>query len=163
MYYTKEFIDHVRDLIHSQPMPPIYNPEEWSQNPRDFNCYAYALQIKMSLFDIEFKPGFTTGELVKRRDYTPEFILEKFFIDCENLGLNVTETTVDEEINDNEYKIAVYYIKGFSFHFAWQDKKGIWSHKHGWLDPIMVIEGDISENIGMSKFIGVFRISKKKE
>lgn len=164
MYYTHEFIDGVRKIVCSQPIPPVYNPDEWSKNPRDFNCYAYALQINMNLFGIEFRPGFTTGNLINRKDYTAGFILKNVLIDCENLGLNISETTIDEKIKCNEYKIVVYFINRFSFHFIRQDSNGKWSHKNGWLEPIKIVnEEDILKEDNLLKVIGIFKISKKEE
>ena len=163
MYYTKEFTDCVRKLIHSQPFPPIYNPEEWSSNPKDFNCYAYALQVNnISLEKLD--PGFTIGLTMKKREITAESVLRNFFIDCENLNLSVSETTVDEEIDEKSYKIAIYVINGFTFHFIRQDSNGGWSQKGGWLNPITIVnEEDVLNKDRLYKLIGIFKISKKEE
>ena len=163
MYYTKEFIDCIKQKVKESHIPPIYNPEEWSKRSRDFNCYAYVLQINNISLE-ELDPGFTIGITMKKKEITAESVLKNFLIDCENLNLNVSKTTIDEEIGKDAYKIALFVINGFTFHFIRQDSNGAWSHKRGWLDPIAIInESDILKEDNLYKLVGIFKISKKKE
>lgn len=161
MDFTKDFINRARNTIHKQSIPPVYNPEEWKG--KKFNCYAYALQMNMHIESMKLGIGFTTGILYGREKYTVQFVLEQFLIDCENLKLNCTQIQIDDEIDENEYKVALYVWENFSYHLKRQDIDGNWSEKRGWLEPISKVK---KEDLGDEEdfmLIGFFKISKKKE
>lgn len=154
-------INQVKEVVGNQPIPPHYNPKEWKG--KKFNCYAYAMRMCMNLDGYAIIPGFISrGNTNDYRD-TKEYTLDYFKEDCEALGLKLFPTNLEEKINENEYKIAVYVKSGWDFHFARQDSNGEWSEKNGWRGPIQVLKtGDVTKNEGGYEFIGMFRVSKKE-
>lgn len=161
MKFTKEFTDQARKVIHKQSIPPVYNPAEWEH--LKFNCYSYALQLKISIESRQLPIGFTTGKIARKIDYTAKFVLEQFFIDCKNLKLNCSEIQIDDRIKKNEYKVALYVWENFSYHLKRQDSNGMWSEKRGWLDPITIVKEEEILKDELYKFVGLFKISKKEE
>lgn len=161
MTQYEEFINQVKELVSKQPIPPHYNLDEWTG--KSFNCYAYAMRICMDLFAYDINPGFISRG--KSNDYrcTEEYTLKYFKEDCKALGLQLLPTDLEEEINENEYKIAVYVKPGMDFHFARQDSNGEWSEKNGWRKPIEVLKtDDVTKNENGYEFIGMFKVSKKE-
>ena len=161
MDYTKEFIDEARNIIHKQSIPPVFNPNEWKD--KKFNCYAYALQLNMNIDSWKLGIGFTTGRQYESEKYTEDFVLEQFLIDCENLNLNCSKIQIDDEIEEDEYKIALYVWKNWSYHLKRQDSDGNWSEKRGWHNDISRVKKEDLLNDELFKLIGIFKISKKKE
>lgn len=161
MKFTKEFTDRARKVIHKQPIPPAYNPVEWEN--MKFNCYSYALQLKINIENRQLPIGFTTGRVAQRKDYKAKFVLEQFLVDCKNLNLNCTEIHIDDKIGKDEYKVALYVWEDFSYHLKRQDSNGMWSEKRGWLDPITSVKKEDVLNDKTYELIGIFKISKKKE
>lgn len=161
MTQYEEFINQVKEIVGKQPIPPHYNLDEWTG--KSFNCYAYAMRICMDLDDYDdIIPGFISRG--KANDYcdTKECILKYFKEDCEALGLQLFPTDLEEKINENEYKIAVYVNTGYDFHFARQNSNGIWSEKDGWRGPIQVLKtDDVTKTEDRYEFIGMFKVSKK--
>lgn len=162
MAQHEEFINQVKEVVGNQPIPPIYNPEEWEG--KSFNCYAYAMRIFMNLMYVGYsiEPGFISRGKANGCRYTKKYILDYFKKDCEALGLQVLPTNLEED-NENEYKIAVYVKPGRDFHFARQDSNGNWSEKNGWWDKIKTLKPeDVTKTYDGYKFIGMFKVSKKE-
>lgn len=156
----EDFINRAKEVINNQSIPPLYNPDDY--NDLFLNCYAYALQLCMDCKDRLISPGFMSKQITSRYDipYTKEYIIESFIKDCELLNLQVLPSTISEPIRADEYKIAVYIIKNFSFHFARLDSNGKWSEKPGWQNKIKIVKS-VTENEFGYKLIEVFRVSKK--
>ena len=161
----KELIKICKNAAEIASIPPQFNPEEWAG--KEFNCYAYALRICVDFraYYGEIVPGFLTiGKNESYRD-GPEAIVKLFKQDCQVLNLQVTETNLNEPINENEYRVAVYacICRNYrDFHFIRQDSNGSWSHKRGWLNPIETYEKDILKNMGIYDFINIFKLTKKE-
>lgn len=158
----KEFIDLIKKNVRSATIPPHYNPNEW--NEKEFNCYAYALGICMNFDDFDrIVPGFLSRGILNDYNDTKEETIQYFKYDCEILGYKVTETTLDEKIGKNGYKIAAYVSEYRDFHFVRQDSNGNWSEKRGWGGKIEIRkEEDIVKNSDKYEFIGIFIVSKKE-
>lgn len=156
----EDFINRAKKVINNQPIPPQYNPDDYKD--LSFNCYAYVLQLCLDCKDYYISPGFMSKQITGRYDipFTEEYILTSFKEDCELLGLQALQSTIAEPIRSDEYKIAVYIIEDFGFHFARLDSNGNWSEKPGWLKEIKIVES-VTENEFGYKFIEVFRVSKK--
>lgn len=157
----QDFINHAKEVVNSQPFPPRYNPDDYKG--KFFNCYAYALQLCMDCKNYQISPGFMSKHIKNSRFEIPctrEYIIKNFQKDCEALGLQVLSSSISESIRANEYKIAVYFIEDFGFHFARQDSNGKWSEKPGWINEIRIVES-VTENEFGYKLIGIFRVSKK--
>ena len=151
-------------IVSNQPIPPKFDPGEWSLI--QFNCYAYAMRINMSFSefdDFEILPGFISRDRVNIIYNSTDEILQYFKEDCEALGLNAIPTKMEDKLNSNEYKVAIYTNESFGVHFIRQDSNGKWSEKVGWCGKIKIIENEnlITQGIGRYKFLQMFRISKK--
>lgn len=159
----------LKKCISKNNYPPQYSPQKW--NNKKFNCYLYALDLCM-----DFQPYLDDGRIVpgipgflsraENNDYREikEKTLQYFIEDCEILNLNISETTLDEKINKNEYKIAVYVEEYDDFHFVRQDSNGKWSEKAGWGGDIRQVKKEdiVSDSYkNRYKFIGMFKVSKK--
>ena len=162
---TQEFINHVKLLSSSRPISPVYNPNEWEGS---FNCYMYALNICSNFIGYRTNPGFLQNneEYIKNEgilSYNQENLIRFFKDDCNELKLNVAETTLNEKVKSNEYKIAIYLNSNGGYHFARQDSNGMWSEKNGWCGSIEVLkEEDIDKSIHVFSFIGVYKVSRKE-
>lgn len=156
----EDFINRAKEVVNNQTIPPLYNPDDY--NDLHFNCYAYALQLCMDCKDFYIIPGFMSKQINGRYEipYTKEYIIESFKKDCELLGLQVFQSTISEPINSDEYKIAVYIIENYGFHFSRLDNNGKWSEKPGWLNKIKIVKSVTKNEFGY-KLIEVFRVSKK--
>ena len=164
---NKELIRICKEASEIASIPPQFNLDEWKG--KEFNCYAYALRICVDLgayYKREIVPGFLSiGKNEYYRD-GPEAIVKLFKQDCEILNLKVSETSLNEPLNENEYKVAVYACVCGSyrdFHFIRQDSNGSWSHKRGWIKPIETyMEEDILRNFGIYQFVKLFKLTKKE-
>ena len=162
-----ELIKICKNAVEMASIPPQYNPDEWKG--KEFNCYAYALRICVDLrayYNREIVPGFLSIGKNAFYQESPETMLKLFKQDCETLNLKVSETSLNEPLNENEYKVAVYACACGNykdFHFIRQDSNGNWSHKRGWLKPIETYEEkDILKKFGIYEFVKMFKIAKKE-
>lgn len=104
-------------------------------NINDTNCYAYALGLDVPQNEI-CTCAYELGNIyyfynnVKRCfRYHEELLLNDF----KTLGLLYREASLDEEINDDEWKIAYFdSIYECGYHFFRQIENGIWWHKYDW-------------------------------
>lgn len=164
---TQEFINHVKLLSSQSTIPPTYNPDEWHGS---FNCYMYALNINTNFIGYRTNPGFLVEEIKQEfakkeglLDYNKENLIKFFKDDCKELKLKVTETTMNEKVESNEYKIAIYLNSVGRSHFTRQDGNGGWSEKNGWCGSIEVLnEEDIDKSIHGFTFVGVYKVSRKE-
>lgn len=155
---TKEFINFVKKISAQSILPPIYDPSQWKGS---FNCYAYALNISSDFIEYRIYPGFISNIQVKK--YDEESLIYAFKEDCKVLKLQTIKTTIDEKIDSNEYKIALYLNSTGGFHFTRQDNDGGWSEKEGWWGKIEILEKkDITKCIHGYKFVGIYRVSRKE-
>ena len=70
---------------------------------------------------------------------------------------------MNEKVESNEYKIAIYLNSVGRSHFTRQDKDGKWSDKEGWCGSIEILnEEDIDKSIHGFSFIGVYKVSRKE-
>lgn len=162
---TQEFINYVKVLSAKSDIPPIFNPSEWKGS---FNCYMYALNINSNFIGYRTNPGFLKAneEYIKKGGvlyYNKENLIKYFKDDCRELGLQVIETTINEKISDNEYKIVVYLNSIGRFHFVRRDSNGVWSEKNGWCGKIEILKKqDINQTVHGYKFVGVYKVSRKE-
>lgn len=159
----QEFINQVKDVVSNADIPPHYDPDEWKG--KSFNCYAYALRICLDLgrWSTRIRPGFVSRGEKNHYENTEECLLKHFQEDCEALGLELSQTSIDESIGDNEYKIAVY-IAYDDFHFVRQDSNGQWSQKRGWYRAIHTLkEEEVPRTMRKYRYLGVFKVSKKQD
>lgn len=158
---TLEFLDFVKEIFSTRTIPPSFNPNEWKE--KSFNCYAYCFDICTNLIGYRTNPGFLVGLDSGDYNYNKESLINFFKQDCNELNLHVAETTMDEEISDNEYKIALYLNSKGGFHCARQDANGQWSDKDGWCGSIEILKKeDIIKTLHSYTLAGVYRVSRKE-
>lgn len=120
----------------------LVNPfkEVWL-NLKTTNCYAYALGLDVSVFDLdieEYSLGFTTGYIPKY--YTSEELLEYLIKDLDNLKIDFKFVNDYYKLGTKEWKMAIYGGQEYTtdsfddFHFLKQTENGIWIHKQGYYE-----------------------------
>ena len=129
---TAMSIDFLREKIH----PPIDNEQKESDLWRFFdivNCYSYALGL---LCDISFLNPGQISKMQKKQQYTDEELLERVTKDIHVLGMEIRESTLDEEItNKNAWKIAIMNAdktpiqERYDYHFLKQAPNKQWYQK----------------------------------
>ena len=163
--YT-EFVANSRLILQNEPIPPSFEPELWKD--LEFNCYQYALRIRIDCTIQVVKPGFIFFKNLGYEDYCPKpEILEEYFLaDCNSLGLKVRKTSF-EEYRPDEYKIIMYYrpclnfYKQADFHFIRQDSDKGWSDKCGWEGKIKrVLQDEIKDGVYKHEYrqVGIYSI-----
>lgn len=96
------------------------------------NCYSYALGMFVDIDALE--PG-EISKLELKRGYSDEEILERVTMDLELLGLEISASSLEEEIADeNSWKIAIMNTglsngSFYDFHFLKQGVNMKWYHK----------------------------------
>lgn len=134
--YKKSKINDIKKL--SKLVGPF--KEDWV-NTKNTNCYAYALGLDVSIYDLdieEFSPGFTFGEIPKC--YSKESLLEYIVKDLDNLKIDFRFVNDYYKLGGNEWKVAIFGGQEYScdsfddFHFLRQTIDGIWTHKTGYYD-----------------------------
>lgn len=137
------------------------------------NCYTYALGLRSISSFIEQYKYFKIDDLfpfncgfmheICKAFQSKEELLERFYQDCEALGILVYETGINTPISYGGYKIALFvscfHNKFNDFHFVRQNEDGSWSHKLGYFNEPQLIE--FSEQLnGHYEFLKTFEIVK---
>lgn len=109
------------------------------------NCYAYVLGIDLppQCFNIKgYFPGCFYEEVNQTKlDFTnSDTLVERMEMDFETLELDYHIAEPDEEVGEDEWKIAFFndindtkLLFSGNFHFLRQGKDGTWYHKPGFL------------------------------
>lgn len=112
------------------------------------NCYAYVLGLDIperKIMPNAFVPGtISHGKQNLDRAFTMEELLLNLFDDFNFLGIDFTKCNPHDEIEENEWKIALftsyyadimeyYFLEEYyqDFHFMRERKDGTWYHKKG--------------------------------
>ena len=101
------------------------------------NCYMYAINLDMSIKDVDTDGYFRIGEISGIAD-NPFYSYEsRLYSDLDALDFNVTKVDPNFILdNPEEWKIALYLgpdYEGYNeFHFCKQGYNQTWSHKNGW-------------------------------
>lgn len=159
------------------------NKETWN-HIFSTNCYAYALGLDIPEAKIvknAYKPGVISGckyNLAYEYCYPFELLVQNLMKDLDALNIVAREVDVDEKIEKNEWKIAIFsspftmYLNGLikGFHFMRENKKGIWYHKPGWLkkptyydDNKNVIISPSECNLKLYEFEKCYALRAKKQ
>ena len=83
------------------------------------------------------------------RDYTnkKEEIIKNIYDGFKVLGIEAYDSSIDQEIKHNGYKIALY-IANYDFHMARENIDGSWSEKLGYSDDIIKIKSPYDTRVG---------------
>lgn len=140
MYKLKMSPNEIRSQIQIKP-------KEWI-NLETTNCYAYALGLDINENDIceyAYQPGSISSKvanlIIHFNYFLYSVLIKNIEKDFETLGISYKEIEPDDEIQDDEWKIALFvefYDKYFmddlisDFHFLRANSNGVWTHKHGY-------------------------------
>lgn len=164
----RKFIKKALHIVQQEPFPPKFEPEKWEEYIEKANCYAYALRLRTDLRDIRVVPGFLSKQLKTtdrkiRKNFTVNKIIEDVRSDFQILGFEMKVSSVEEECDENAYKIAIFLNKGKDFHFARsEDRDGWWSAKNGWLNGIDIFQGRELQDYCPYPLIGIYKITRKE-
>ena len=108
------------------------------------NCYAYALGLDISRYEIAeknfaYNPGIfsKSGFCLVSTLFRYSELMESLYADFESLGLCFETCNPNDIAAYNEWKIAIFTHKLYGyilndFHFLRQGTDGIWRHKPGY-------------------------------
>ncbi|MBE6157035.1 MAG: hypothetical protein E7161_04775 [Firmicutes bacterium] len=107
------------------------------------NCYAYALGLDVpqnDIIDKAYIPGTMSGTGIKLDDnyiFTYNDLITNIYGDLDFLGISFREVSISEQLNEEEWKIAIFTSKCADYiediHFLRLRKDGFWYHKNGWI------------------------------
>lgn len=118
---------------------------EWI-NISTTNCYAYALGLdipQQNIKDNAYIPGVISNSkmpLLPNEIFSYDELLYNIYLDLKILGIDYREINPIEDINQDEWKIALFVTKVYSdkgliglndFHFLRFNNDGNWYHKCG--------------------------------
>lgn len=124
--------------------------ETWD-NVNTTNCYAYALGLDVPQLEIKkyaYEPGIISNTNTYIYSTTLRYFeycefIENIYADLDFLGISYRELDPSDDINQNEWKIALFIAwKNYKnqlvedFHFLRQRNNGIWYHKNNFGGPV---------------------------
>ena len=132
-----EDVELLKRILKSKKYPPYspYLADGLEEVAGKYNCYAHIWGLdkgeieqfpENEVFDI---PGFSGLEF--EFPSSEEDLVQKVFQDMDLLDVDIRISTVDEPLQADEWKIAIYY-SDHDYHFMRQDRDGTWSHKVGY-------------------------------
>lgn len=144
--------------VHSKPSFKRYEETNVRNNT---NCYSHALGTTQMI---------RVGQISRKKDTNEKYIsfeeiIELLIADLESLNLQLEESSVEEKISENQYKIALFVKKWSNgeiadYHF-WRCDNEIWTEK--WkgrcMNEIEDFERDSKDTI-LRTLIGIYKITR---
>lgn len=91
--------------VHSNPSFENYRETNVRDNT---NCYSHALGATFPAIEL-YRVGAISGKKPIDEPYKSiKEIKELLFLDCEKLQLKIEESSLEEEVSDNQYKIELF-------------------------------------------------------
>jgi len=155
-------INKVKKLVHQKPDSNLYNNSSIRNNT---NCYSYAIGSTASYLQLYRIGAICEKKPIDQQYFTIEEIKELLYEDLKVLKLQIEESSEKEQINDNQYKIALF-VKIYAdnrihdFHFL-RYENGEWSEKYKTYFPVVL--GNSLKGLYSNwpwNFVGVFKITK---
>lgn len=116
--------------VHSKPCFEAYEETNVRNNT---NCYSHALGVTLPYIE-SYRVGTLCGKKSTDEQYfSIEEIKKLLFFDCEELQLKIEESSLEEELLEDEYKI-ILFVKIWAngqigdYHF-WRYEDGVWTEK----------------------------------
>ena len=141
-----------------------------------YNCLAYSLGLKVKDNYVYLKKNglflYTPGTISYFKNgfvQDADSLVRAFLDDCNVLNLSYEEVDISSPLEDDSNKVAIYIkphkFKGLEFgfedfHFARQNKDGLWSHKTGYLGDVSYVR-DV-KNIPEYNFLMAYSLKKKR-
>ena len=125
----KDYIATLTQQVHSNPLFERYEETNVRNNT---NCYSHALGAiypKLQLYRIG---AISQKKSIDEKYFSIEEIKQLLFSDFETLNLKIEKSSREEELLDNQYKIALF-VKVYNgqiadYHF-WRFENGLWTEK----------------------------------
>ena len=158
----KRRIDQIKKMVHQTLDVNLYNSSNVRNNT---NCYSHAIGSTASCIEL-YRIGAICGKKPINQEYfSIEEIKHLLYEDLKVLELEIQESSEEELLNDNQYKIALF-IKIYAdnkihdFHFL-RYENGQWSEKRKTHFPIN--HGNTLKGLYSYwpwNLIGIFKITK---
>lgn len=157
----KDYIATLTQQVHSNPLFERYTETEVRNNT---NCYSHALGATYPKIELYRIGAISKKKPINKMYFSVEEIKELLFSDFKTLNLKIEESSIEEQILDNQYKFALF-VKSFNeliadYHF-WRFESGLWTEK--WRGRGM----NIIENFERDKltyypwsFEGIYKVTK---
>ena len=160
-YSMKDIIEQVKIQAHSQPDLKKYDETNVRENT---NCYSHALGLTLP-----FITFYRVGAICERKPIDEDYqsideIVKLLYLDCKELNLKITESSLDENIEENEYKIALFvsiYRNGHIGYHFWRFDDEVWTEKYR--GRIMNLIEDFQRyklDYYPWNFVGIYKIKK---
>lgn len=158
----KRLIDKVKEMVHQKPDIEMYNTTIVRDNT---NCYSYAIGSTYPYLQLYRIGAICDKKPIEQEYFSIEEIKKLLFEDFKILGLKIEKSSVEEQIEENQYKIALYVKiyaddKIHDFHFLrYENRK--WSEKYRTQFPRIL--GESLEGLYSNwpwNFVGVFKITR---
>lgn len=155
-------IETIKNEVHLPPFFEVYNATNYRNNT---NCYSHALGATFPKLEL-YRIGAISGKKpIDQKYFSVEEIKELLFLDCETLGLKIEESSLEEKLLENQYKIKLF-VKIWAdetigdYHF-WRLDNQIWTEKwKGYnMNQIQDTEKD-RMNYFPWNFVGIYKISR---
>ena len=159
----KNIIETLKGEVHLPPYFEVYSSTNYRNNT---NCYSHALGATFPNLEL-YRIGAISGKKpIDEKYFSIEEIKELLFLDCDTLGLKIEESSLEEKISANQYKIKLFVCIWANeqigdYHFWRQDNGGIWTEKwKGYcMDQIQDPEKD-RMNSDPWHFVGIYKITR---
>lgn len=153
------------------------NYPKFEVKPKGFrygNCYTYALDLKCpdifwNKYKLLYEIGmdFDVGLVSKRKLYVENsnerMLLDSFYKDCEALKIKVFNSSFDDNLKNNGYKVLMFKSMNigytYDYHFVRVNKDGVLSHMNGHNGNVEILQslGHVSS---CYEFVKSFEIVK---
>lgn len=155
-------IAEIKEQVHSDLHIEKYEETNVRNNT---NCYSHALGATLSYLSLYRVGAISKKKAINEEYFSVQEIKDLLFLDCETLQLEIKESSLEEELKDNEHKIALFVKiwpngKIADYHF-WRFDKGVWTEK--WrtrrMNQIQDFERDKLDYSSWN-LVGIYKISK---
>ncbi len=148
--------------VHFKPSFEQYSDTAVRNNT---NCYSHALGATYPNLMLYRVGAISQKKPIDERYTSFEEIRNLLFLDCQTLHLEIKESSLEEELAENEYKIALFIKKWANgeiadYHF-WRFEDGIWTEK--WKGRQMSVVQDFKRDkldYFPWNFVGIYKIAR---
>ena len=154
-------IDDIKLQAHLIPDFTKYNETNVRDNT---NCYSHALGLTKPYLTL-----YRVGAISNNKQITEEYksideIVNLLFLDCKELNLKITKSSLDEKIEENEYKIALFvsiYRNGHIGYHFWRFDGDNWTEKFR-TKPMTQIQDFQKEKLDYYpwRFVSIYKIER---
>ena len=155
-------IEVLKNEVH---LPPFFEAYKATNYRNNTNCYSHALGVIFPKLEL-YRIGAISGKKpIEQKYFSIEEIKELLFLDCETLGLKIEESSLEEKVLENQYKIKLFVKKWPNgeigdYHF-WRLDNQIWTEKWKGYDMNEIQDTKRDKmNSYPWNFVGIYKISR---